>query len=120
MKLARTVSPCPSIWKRQRILGTEIKNLYGPGYITDKIGNIEYRISPLSFYQVNPVQTERLYGTALEFADLNGGETVWDLLWNRNYLFFPRPESRKSLVVSRSSAATRMRGKMRSATALTM
>mgnify|MGYP000482045530 CR=1 FL=1 len=37
------------------------------------------RISPLSFYQVNPVQTERLYGTALEFADLNGGETVWDL-----------------------------------------
>ena len=61
------------------ILGTEIKNLYGPGYITDKIGNIEYRISPLSFYQVNPVQTERLYGTALEFADLNGGETVWDL-----------------------------------------
>ena len=65
--------------KTNVILGTEIKNLYGPGYITDKIGNIEYRISPLSFYQVNPVQTERLYGTALEFADLNGGETVWDL-----------------------------------------
>ena len=65
--------------KTNVILGTEIKNLYGPGYITDKIGNIEYRISPLSFYQVNPIQTERLYGTALEFADLNGGETVWDL-----------------------------------------
>ena len=65
--------------KTNVIMGLEIINLYGPGYITDKIGDIEYRISPLSFYQVNPVQTERLYGTALEFADLSGGETVWDL-----------------------------------------
>ena len=65
--------------KTNVIMGTEIINLYGPGYITDKIGDIEYRISPLSFYQVNPVQTERLYGTALEFAGLTGGETVWDL-----------------------------------------
>ena len=61
------------------IMGTRILALYGPGYITDIIGDIEYRISPLSFYQVNPVQTEKLYGTALEFADLSGGETVWDL-----------------------------------------
>lgn len=61
------------------IMGTRIVNLYGPGYITDTFGDIEYRISPLSFYQVNPVQTEKLYGTALEFADLSGGETVWDL-----------------------------------------
>lgn len=61
------------------IMGTRIVNLYGPGYITDTIGDIEYRISPLSFYQVNPIQTEKLYGTALEFADLSGGETVWDL-----------------------------------------
>lgn len=61
------------------IMGTRIVNLYSPGYITDTIGDIEYRISPLSFYQVNPVQTEKLYGTALEFADLSGGETVWDL-----------------------------------------
>lgn len=65
--------------KTNVIMGTEIINLYGPGYITDRIGGIEYRISPLSFYQVNPVQTERLYGTALEFAGLTGGETVWDL-----------------------------------------
>lgn len=65
--------------KTNVIMGTEIINLYGPGYITDRIGDIEYRISPLSFYQVNPVQTERLYGTALEFAGLTGGETVWDL-----------------------------------------
>ena len=61
------------------IMGTEIVNLYGPGYIEDDIGGIHFRISPLSFFQVNPKQTERLYGTALEFAGLTGGETVWDL-----------------------------------------
>ena len=65
--------------KTNVILGKEIVNLYGPGYITDYIGNVKYRISPLSFYQVNPVQTERLYGTALEYAGLTGDETVWDL-----------------------------------------
>ena len=61
------------------IMGKEIVNLYGPGFITDYIGNVKYQISPLSFYQVNPVQTERLYGTALEYAGLTGNETVWDL-----------------------------------------
>ncbi len=61
------------------IMGNEIVNLYGPGYITDYIGNVQYRISPLSFYQVNPVQTEKLYGTALEYAGLTGDEVVWDL-----------------------------------------
>lgn len=61
------------------IMGTEILNLYGPGYITDYIGQVKYRISPLSFYQVNPVQTQKLYGTALEYAALSGEETVWDL-----------------------------------------
>lgn len=65
--------------KTNVIMGDRIVNLYGPGYITDQIGNVEYRISPLSFYQVNPVQTEKLYGTALEFAGLTGEETVWDL-----------------------------------------
>lgn len=61
------------------ILGNQVVNLYGSGTITDFIGNVEYRISPLSFYQVNPVQTEQLYGTALEYAGLTGEETVWDL-----------------------------------------
>jgi len=81
MKAAGVASLSLSVNKEKTnvIMGLEIINLYGPGYITDKIGDIEYRISPLSFYQVNPVQTERLYGTALEFADLSGGETVWDL-----------------------------------------
>lgn len=61
------------------ILGKQIINLYGPGVITDFIGAIQYRISPLSFYQVNPIQTEKLYKTALEYAGLTGTETVWDL-----------------------------------------
>ncbi len=65
--------------KHNVIMGKEIINLYGPGYITDFIGTVKYRISPLSFYQVNPVQTEKLYGTALEYAGLTGNETVWDL-----------------------------------------
>lgn len=61
------------------ILGREILPVWGQTYITDYIGNVKYRISPLSFYQVNPVQTEKLYGLALEYADLKGDETVWDL-----------------------------------------
>ena len=61
------------------ILGHEILNLYGEGYITDTIGDITFRISALSFYQVNPQQTEKLYATALEYAGLTGNETVWDL-----------------------------------------
>ena len=65
--------------KTNVILGKDVVKLHGPGYITDYIGNVKYRISPLSFYQVNPVQTERLYGTALEFAGLTGNEIVWDL-----------------------------------------
>ena len=61
------------------IMGKEIKVLWGQGYITDYIGNVKYQISPLSFYQVNPAQTEKLYGLALEYAQLKGDETVWDL-----------------------------------------
>jgi 23S rRNA (uracil1939-C5)-methyltransferase len=61
------------------ILGRETKVLWGQSYITDYIGDVKYRISPVSFYQVNPVQTEKLYGLALEYADLHGDETVWDL-----------------------------------------
>ena len=61
------------------ILGRSCRTLWGQDYIEDMIGNVRYQISPLSFYQVNPVQTERLYGTALEYADLKGEETVWDL-----------------------------------------
>lgn len=61
------------------IMGEKITLLWGQTYITDFIGNIQYQISPLSFYQVNPAQTKRLYETALEYAGLSGDETVWDL-----------------------------------------
>ena len=61
------------------ILGRKCSLLYGREYIEDYIGNVKYQIGPLSFYQVNPVQTKKLYGLALEFAGLTGNETVWDL-----------------------------------------
>ena len=61
------------------ILGDKIKLLWGQTYITDSIGSIQYQISPLSFYQVNPAQTRRMYEKALEYAQLTGEETVWDL-----------------------------------------
>ena len=65
--------------KTNVIMGNMIKPLWGQTYITDYIGDVKYQISPLSFYQVNPVQTEKLYGLALEYAGLTGNETVWDL-----------------------------------------
>ena len=65
--------------KTNVIMGNEIRLLWGQTYITDSIGNVQYQISPLSFYQVNPAQTERLYGQALKYAGLTGQETVWDL-----------------------------------------
>lgn len=61
------------------ILGKEILPLWGQNYITDYIGEVKYQISPLSFYQVNPIQTKKLYETALQYAGLNGNEIVWDI-----------------------------------------
>jgi 23S rRNA (uracil1939-C5)-methyltransferase len=61
------------------ILGEKIRTVWGKPYITDKIGDISYQISPLSFFQVNPQQTGKLYAKALEYAELTGEETVWDL-----------------------------------------
>ncbi|MCI5623157.1 23S rRNA (uracil(1939)-C(5))-methyltransferase RlmD [Anaerostipes sp.] len=65
--------------KTNRILGNKIQEVYGPAYIHDYIGNVKYQIGPLSFFQVNPKQTKVLYEKALEYAQLNGEETVWDL-----------------------------------------
>lgn len=74
------------------ILGEETRTVWGSDYITDQIHlcdcdhdfvltdtAIAYHISPQSFYQVNPVQTEKLYSLALSYAGLTGKETVWDL-----------------------------------------
>ena len=65
--------------KTNVILGQEILPVFGDTYITDYIGKVKYRISPLSFYQVNPKQTVKLYEKALEYANLSGNEVVWDL-----------------------------------------
>lgn len=60
------------------ILGQECITLWGKDTITDYIDNFKFNISPLSFFQVNPVQTEKLYSKALEYAGLTGEETVFD------------------------------------------
>jgi 23S rRNA (uracil1939-C5)-methyltransferase len=60
------------------LLGDREEILYGKGYIEDILCGLTFKISPKSFYQINPVQTERLYKKAIEFADLTGKETVLD------------------------------------------
>lgn len=65
--------------RTNKILGSEILPVWNEAYITDYIGDVKFRISPRSFYQVNPVQTEKLYGKALEYAGLTGNENVFDL-----------------------------------------
>ena len=74
-----SISVSPNMEQTNVIMGSTFRVLWGKEYITDYIGSVKYQISPLSFYQVNPVQTEKLYSLALEYADLQGGESVWDL-----------------------------------------
>lgn len=65
--------------KSNVIMGDEIKLIFGDMYIEDKIGDVKFRISPMSFYQINPKQTKKLYDKVAEFADLSGNEIVLDL-----------------------------------------
>ena len=60
------------------VLGDKETVLYGKGYIEDLLCGYRFRISPRSFYQINPVQTEKLYNTAIEYASLTGKERVID------------------------------------------
>ncbi len=60
------------------VLGRREKVLFGPGWIEDELCSLRFRISPASFYQVNPAQTGRLYETAMDFAQLTGRERVLD------------------------------------------
>lgn len=77
----RLTSVCININKQKtnKILGDKCITLYGRDYIEDYIDDILFRISPLSFYQVNPVQTKAIYDKAIEYAKLKGDETVWDM-----------------------------------------
>lgn len=61
------------------IMGYENEILYGNGYIQDKLGDFTFNISPLSFYQINPIQTEKLYNTAIKGANLKKEDIVLDL-----------------------------------------
>lgn len=65
--------------KTNVILGRECRTLYGQNTITDYIGDLKFEISPISFFQVNPFQTEKLYNKASEYAELTGNETVFDI-----------------------------------------
>lgn len=65
--------------KTNVILGDNVHPIFGPTTIEDFIGAIRFKISPLSFFQVNPLQTKKLYEKALEYAGLTGEETVWDM-----------------------------------------
>lgn len=65
--------------KTNVILDRSCRVIYGSETIEDVLCGLKFKISPLSFYQVNPIQTEKLYGTAIEFANLSGEEEVWDL-----------------------------------------
>ena len=92
----KSISINTNMEKTNVIMGKEVRVLWGEPTITDVIhrrtmeeinsgefakndNGVIFSISPLSFYQVNPVQTEKLYSLALEYADLTGKETVWDL-----------------------------------------
>lgn len=80
-KVRKVTSVCLNVNKDKTnvILGNRVIPLYGEPYITDYIGEIKYQISPLSFYQVNPVQTKKLYDLTMDYAGLTGNEVVWDL-----------------------------------------
>ena len=73
-------SVCLSVNPRRTnvILGTEIHTLWGKAVMEDTLGGLRFSVSPLSFFQVNPEQTEKLYDLALDFAQLTGSETVVD------------------------------------------
>lgn len=64
--------------KTTMVMGRQSRRIYGPGFIRDRLCGCTFRISPDSFYQVNPKQAEILYNTAIEFAALSGNETVID------------------------------------------
>jgi len=65
--------------KNDTIFDQEVISWSGPGYITEQLGNIRYRIGPKSFFQTNTRQAQNLYNVALDYAGLDGSQTVYDL-----------------------------------------
>ena len=88
------------------ILGKENKVIYGEGYIYDYLGDKRFKISPMSFYQVNPIQTEKLYKKAVEYACLTGNETIFDLYCGIGTIgIFASDKAKKLIGIETVSAA---------------
>ena len=82
--------------KTSMVLGNRSEVLFGDGYITEQLGDFSFRISPKAFYQINPIQTEVLYNTTLEFAGLTGKETVVDAYCGTGTIgIFASPKAKK-------------------------
>ena len=82
--------------KTSMVLGNRSEVLFGDGYITEQLGDFSFRISPKAFYQINPIQTEVLYNTTLEFAGLTGRETVVDAYCGTGTIgIFASPKAKK-------------------------
>ena len=82
--------------KTSMVLGNRSEVLFGDGYITEQLGDFSFRISPRAFYQINPIQTEVLYNTTLEFAGLTGNETVIDAYCGTGTIgIFASPKAKK-------------------------
>ena len=82
--------------KTSMVLGNRSEVLFGDGYITVQLGDFSFRISPKAFYQINPIQTEVLYNTTLEFAGLTGKETVVDAYCGTGTIgIFASPKAKK-------------------------
>lgn len=82
--------------KTSMVLGNRSEVLFGDGYITEQLGDFSFRISPKAFYQINPIQTEVLYNTTLEFTGLTGKETVIDAYCGTGTIgIFASPKAKK-------------------------
>ena len=84
--------------KTNVILGSETHTLYGPGYIEDTLCGVPVRLGPLSFYQVNTLAAERLYGIAADFADLTQDDLLLDLYCGMGTIGLSMAERCRALV----------------------
>ena len=80
------------------VLGKEFITLYGKGFIEDELCGCRFKISPASFYQINPEQTEILYNTAVKFMELTGNETVVDAYCGTGTIGIIAAKSAKSVI----------------------
>lgn len=103
-----TIVQCISTDRHNLVLGTQETVLYGPGWIVDRLCGCDFRISARSFFQVNPVQTEVLYRTAVDFAGLDGSQIVIDAYCGVGTVgILAAGRARRVLAVEQNSGAVR-------------